>query len=124
MRCHKVGKEGGDPSPELTIGPELNRIGSQRNRTHLVASLLTPSSDISDGYGTVVLKTKEGEEVSGILSKKTDLFWTITLANGKKRNFRPAEISSHILASTMPPMGALLKPEEIRDVVEFLAGLK
>ena len=124
IRCHKLGKEGGKPSPELTIGPELNRVGAQRDRKHLVASLLTPSSDISDGYGTVVLKTNEGEEVSGILSKKTDLFWTITLASGKKRNLRPAEISSHILASTMPPMGALLKPEEIRDVVEFLAGLK
>ncbi len=124
IRCHKLGKEGGNPSPELTIGPELNRIGSQRDRRHLVASLLTPSSDISDGYGTVVLKTKEGEEVSGILSRKTDLFWTITLANGKKRNLRPDEISSHILASAMPPMGALLKPEEIRDMVEFLASLK
>lgn len=124
IRCHKLGKEGGKPSTELTIGPELSRIGGKRDRKHLVSSLLTPSSDISDGFGTVVLKTKEGEEVSGILSKKTELFWTITLANGKKRNLRPDEVSSHILTSTMPPVGALLKPEEIRDVVEFLAGLK
>ena len=89
-----------------------------------MATLLTPSSEISDGFGTVVLKTTEGEEISGILTKKTDLFWTITLATGKKRNLRPDEISSHILASTMPPMGSILKPEEIRDVVEFLAGQK
>ena len=124
IRCHKIGKEGGKPSTEITIGPELTTIGKLRDRKHLVASLLTPSSDISDGFGVVVLKTTEGEEVSGILTKKTDLFWSITLADGKKRNFRPAEISSHILTSTMPPMGALLKPEEVRDVVEFLASLK
>ena len=124
IRCHKVGKEGGKPSTEITIGPELTTIGKLRDRKHLVASLLTPSSDISDGFGIVVLKTTEGEEVSGILTKKTDLFWSITLADGKKRNFRPAEISSHILTSTMPPMGALLKPEEVRDVVEFLSSLK
>jgi len=124
IRCHKIGKEGGKPSTEITIGPELTTIGKLRDRKHLVASLLTPSSDISDGFGIVVLKTTEGEEVSGILTKKTDLFWSITLADGKKRNFRPAEISSHILTSTMPPMGALLKPEEVRDVVEFLSSLK
>ena len=124
IRCHKVGKEGGKPSTEITIGPELTTIGKLRDRKHLVASLLTPSSDISDGFGIAVLKTTEGEEVSGILTKKTDLFWSITLADGKKRNFRPAEISSHILTSTMPPMGALLKPEEVRDVVEFLSSLK
>ena len=124
IRCHKLGKEGGKPSAEITIGPELTRIGKLRDRRHLVASLLTPSSEISDGFGTVVLKTTEGEEISGILTKKTNLFWTITLATGKKRNLRPDEISSHILVSTMPPMGSILKPEEIRDVVEFLAGQK
>lgn len=124
VRCHKIGKEGGKKSAEITIGPELTRIGKIRDRKHLVASLLTPSSAISDGFGTVILKTIEGEEVSGILTRKTDLFWTITLADGKKRNLRPDEISSHILASTMPPMGAILKPEEVRDVVEFLAHQK
>lgn len=124
IRCHKLGKEGGKPSAEITIGPELTSIGKLRDRRHLVASLLTPSSEISDGFGTVVLKTTEGEEISGILTKKTNLFWTITLATGKKRNLRPDEISSHILVSTMPPMGSILKPEEIRDVVEFLAGQK
>ena len=124
IRCHRVGKEGGKPSGELTIGPELSRIGSKRDRSHLVASLLTPSSEVSDGFGTVLLKTKEGEEISGILSKKTDLFWTVTLADGRKRNLRPAEVSSHLMTSAMPPMGSLMKPEEIRDVVEYLASLK
>ena len=124
IRCHKIGKEGGKPSTEITIGPELTRIGKLRDRKHLVAALLTPSSEITDGFGTVVLKTTEGEEVSGILTKKTELFWTITLANGRKRNLRPDEISSHILASTMPPMGAILKPEEVRDIVEFLTSQK
>ena len=119
-----MGKEGGQPAKDLTIGPELNKIGSKRDRAHLVASLLTPGADVSDGFGTVVLKTNEGEEFSGILSKKTNSFWTITLANGEKRNLRPGEISSQVLLSSMPPMGALMKPEEIRDVVEYLASLK
>ena len=124
IRCHRVGKEGGQPAKDLTIGPELNKIGSKRDRAHLVASLLTPGADVSDGFGTVVLKTNEGEEFSGILSKKTNSFWTITMANGEKRNLRPGEISSQVLLSSMPPMGALMKPEEIRDVVEYLASLK
>lgn len=117
IRCHQVGKDGSN------LGPNLSKIGATRDRKHLVTSMLQPNKEISDGYGLVTLKTKDGEEISGILSK-TKPFWVIILADGKKRNLRPNEISSHILASTMPPMGALMKPEEIRDVIEYLANLK
>ena len=44
--------------------------------------------------------------------------------HGEVRAWTPQEVASHTLTSVMPPMGALMKPEEIRDVISYLAELK
>ena len=119
VRCHQVGDTVGS-----TMGPDLTKIGAIRDRAHLVASMLEPSRDISDGYGTVVLKTRGGQEFAGVLSKTTESEWTITLADSTEQKIRPGDVESHILTSAMPAMGVLLNPEEIRDVVSYLATLK
>ncbi|MEO1834480.1 MAG: c-type cytochrome, partial [Akkermansiaceae bacterium] len=118
IRCHQLGKDGSN------LGPNLSKIGARRTREHLVTSMLQPTKEISEGYGTIVLKTRDGEEINGLLTRKSEDFWVVTMADGKKRNLRPHEISSHTLSSTMPPLGALMKAEEIRDVVEYLSELK
>ena len=41
-----------------------------------------------------------------------------------KQSIKPGEVDSHTLTSVMPPVGLLMKPEEIRDVVSYLAELK
>ena len=118
IRCHMVGKVGSN------LGPDLTKIGASRDRAHLVASMLEPNREIAEGYGTVQLKTEAGEEIAGVLSKKDKANWTITLADGKPRTIPVADIASHTLASSMPPVGLLMKPEEIRDVISYLAELK
>ncbi|MFT5105342.1 MAG: quinoprotein glucose dehydrogenase, partial [Pseudoalteromonas tetraodonis] len=117
IRCHQLGKDGSN------LGPDLSKIGKIRTRAQLVTSMLDPTSEISDGYGTILLKTKSGEEHSGVLSKQTDQAWTITLPDGKEKSLSPNDIESHTLTSVMPPMGALMKPHEIRDIIAYLAGL-
>ena len=70
------------------------------------------------------MKTKSGEEIAGVLSEKGETKWTITTPNGKSRQVEAAEIETHSVVTTMPPMGAILEPEEIRDIVSYLAELK
>ena len=118
IRCHKVGKVGSD------LGPDLTKIGASRDRPKLVASMLEPNREIVEGYGTVQLKMKNGEEIAGVLSKKEKSNWIITMADGKPRKVAATEIVSHTLVSLMPPVGLLMKPEEIRDVISYLAELK
>lgn len=118
IRCHKVGKVGSD------LGPDLTKIGASRDRPKLVASMLEPNREIVEGYGTVQLKMKNGEEIAGVLSKKEKANWIITMADGKPRKVAATEIVSHTLVSLMPPIGLLMKPEEIRDVISYLAELK
>ena len=86
--------------------------------------MLEPNREIVEGYGTVQLKMKNGEEIAGVLSKKEKSNWIITMADGKPRKVAATEIVSHTLVSLMPPVGLLMKPEEIRDVISYLAELK
>ena len=118
IRCHKIDKVGSD------LGPNLTQIGKIRSRSHLVISMLDPLREISDGYGNIVAKLKNGKEIAGVLSSKKDDEWLITLADGKKMKIKPEDIESSQLASIMPPMSGIMKPKEIRDVVSYLATLK
>ncbi len=50
---------------------------------------------------------------------------TIKDIEGKTTKLAAAEIKRRSLpTSPMPPVGPLLKPREIRDIIEFLRGLK
>lgn len=118
IRCHQVGKDGSN------LGPNLSKIGKDRKRSHLVASMLEPNKEITPGYGTIVVKTKDGKEISGVLTRKEKTIWIITQADNSKEIVNPKNIASHTVTSTMPPMGLIMKPEEIRDVVSYLATLK
>ena len=59
-----------------------------------------------------------------MLSKKEKDIWIITQADNTKEIVNPKNVVSQSVGSSMPPMGAIMKPEEIRDVVAYLAGLK
>ena len=118
IRCHKINKVGSD------LGPDLTKIGRLRNRAHLVISMLDPLREISEGYGNILIKTKSGDEIIGILSSKKTKEWIITLADGSKKKIDPTTVDTTQVISIMPPMSAIMKPEEIRDVVSYLATLK
>ncbi|MGI9244053.1 MAG: DUF7133 domain-containing protein, partial [Verrucomicrobiales bacterium] len=50
IRCHMIGDVGSN------LGPDLSKIGAKRTRAHLVTSMLAPNREISDGFGTVLIK--------------------------------------------------------------------
>ena len=117
IRCHKIGEVGSN------LGPALDLIG-KKDAAYLVRSMLEPAKEIAEGYGTVALATKGGKQHTGFLAKKTADTWTLRLPDGKQVAVPVAEIKTHTLTTTMPPMGAILKPTEIRDVVAYLKSLK
>ena len=119
IRCHQIGK-----SVNAGIGPNLTKIGKTRDRAHLIDSLLNPNSDLSEGYGSVLLETKTGEQVSGVLEKKGAKIWLITLPDTTKKTLAVDQIKTHTLMSSMPPMGLLLNEYEIRDIISYLATLR
>lgn len=119
VRCHNMGSEGG------SVGPNLAKIGGILSREQILQALIEPSARLSPGYGTVSLKLKDGQEVTGTLAKENAEELVITTSDAEPLVIPVSRIAKREnMPSSMPPMGTLLTKREIRDVVEFLSGLK
>ncbi len=119
VRCHNMGSEGG------SVGPNLSKIGGTLSREQILQALIEPSARLSPGYGTVSLKLKDGQEVTGTLAKENAEELVITTSDAEPLVIPVSRIAKREnMPSSMPPMGTLLSKREIRDVVEYLSGLK
>ncbi|MDP3073980.1 MAG: HEAT repeat domain-containing protein [Opitutaceae bacterium] len=118
--CHAADAAGGSE-----VGPNLRTIGAQRDAAYLLESLLDPAAQIATGYGLVNVTLKDKREVTGTLAKETPEAVTVRAFDGKQQVIPRAEIASQSPpVSIMPPMGAILQPRELRDVVTYLSSLK
>jgi putative membrane-bound dehydrogenase-like protein len=121
VRCHNFG--GG--SSMAMVGPDLGRIGAALTREQLLESLINPTARIAPGFGVVSITLASGSTVEGLLKAETATTLAIEDATGQRRTVQRAVITRRTDGpSAMPAMGALLRPREIRDVVEFLATLR
>ena len=118
LRCHAVAGKGGD------VGPPLDRIGSRRSREKILEGIVNPQAEVVLGYGVQSVTLKDGTIVTGLLTDETD--GEIKIKEGdESRTIPKSEVTSRTPSiSGMPPMGALLKPEELRDVIAYLYSLK
>jgi quinoprotein glucose dehydrogenase len=119
-RCHSLRGRGTD------VGPNLTNIASTLSREQLLEALLEPNARVAPGYGTVGITLKNGQRVDGMLRGETDTHVIISTGTPPvERQIPKADIAERSNpVSAMPPMGALMKPAEIRDVVEFLGTLR
>ena len=119
-RCHAIRGRGAD------VGPELTRIGRTLTREQILEALTEPNARIAPGYGTVSLTLKDGTSVGGTLREETDTELVIAAAAGEEPRRVPkaaiAERSDPV--SGMPPLGLVLTPRDVRDLVEFLSALR
>lgn len=71
------------------------------------------------------VKTTKGITVSGALKEENDKTLTLTLQDKTETTVNIVEIESRSAPlSVMPPMSAILTPRELRDMAEYLSGLK
>jgi quinoprotein glucose dehydrogenase len=120
QRCHKLDGQGGE------VGPEMNGIAAKQTREYLLEAITHPSAKIAEGYQSVILTTLDGKTVSGVLRKKDDKAYTIVTAENKVVVVPRDDVDSERPdQSAMPDdLHKKLSKRELRDVVEFLAGLK
>lgn len=120
VRCHKYNKGKGS-----TIGPNLKSIGKEKDRRYILESVLNPQVVIAPGYGTISVTLKNGDIVAGQFRKETKKELEIRDVDNQTIKVPLDQIKDRSpVISTMPPMMALLKKHEIRDVVAYLATLK
>src|SRR6185295_19451596 len=65
VRCHKVGGEGGD------AGPDLSLVAKGRPVEYLLESVVKPSAHIAPGFDIVTLQLADGSTETGSVAAET-----------------------------------------------------
>ena len=77
------------------------------------------------GYGIVTLINKDNSVVSGVLMERGENHIVLKNPDGTVHRHSLEQMANlKPPISTMPPMGAILTPRQLRDLVEYLSGLK
>ena len=119
IKCHTVLGTGSN------VGPDLTHIGSTLSREQILQAMVEPTARLAPGYGVVTLTLKDGSEVFGKLDKETTKGLTLVTANAEPLIIPLDRIAKRKnIPSSMPVMTSKLSKRELRDVVEFLAGMK
>ncbi len=118
--CHRFDNEG------ASVGPDLTAVAGRFNVRDLLESIIEPSKEISDQYGAIVIRKKDGEVVNGrvgnlngeVLMVIENMFAPGDFTNVKRQDIESIEPSK----VSMMPEGLLntLKQDEIQDLAAFL----
>jgi putative heme-binding domain-containing protein len=119
-RCHSI------PARPADVGPNLQHIASTLSREQLLEALIEPNARIAPGYGTVGITLKDGTRVDGTLREEnaTDVVLQVGTPPVERRIAKTDIAQRTNPVSAMPPFGLILKPRDLRDLVEFLTTLK
>ncbi len=121
IRCHAVGKEGGN------VGPELGSVGAKYPRDELVASVLFPSARISSGYESEVFALADGRVITGIIRRETADSVEIQDAEAKVIKVAKDDIDARKRSdvSIMPTgLAKGITTKDFADVVAYLETLR
>ena len=122
MRCHKAEDKGHSAGGDA--GPNLSGIGKIHDLRYLLQSLVDPAAVVAPGYGITAVTFKNGAALGGMLVAETPDHLDIATPDKLLRAKRADIASFTPPVSAMPPMGDLIKPDEIRDLVAWLASLE
>ena len=119
MQCHMVGRKGG------VQGPALDTVGKRLSREKILEALVNPSAEIAEGYGLFTLTTTSGESLAGRLGNESGTEVGLILPTGETKTIPKNQIKERAgPVSAMPPMALALPPQDLRDLVAYLASLK
>ena len=119
--CHAIGYLGGH------VGPDLTAIGPVRTERDLLEAIVYPSASFVRSYEPVIIRTKSGDDYSGVLKK--DVPDEIVVATGPDTEVRVARADITDMrpgrVSVMPAgLDQMLTKQELADLVAFLKHTK
>ncbi|PHS11505.1 MAG: glucose dehydrogenase [Blastopirellula sp.] len=120
VRCHRAQGTGG------RVGPELDAIGKEKLRDYLLEAIVLPNAKIAKGFESILVLTEDGKTFSGVLKEETDDAINIVDAKGNLITIPQDEVEATRSAKSPMPEDIFkhLSQRELRDLVEFLSGLK
>jgi putative heme-binding domain-containing protein len=120
LACHRVGETGS------RLGPNLTNIGSTRRSVEIERALLEPNADAAPQNRFVKVVTEDGKTVTGRLLNIDTFSIQLLDSNENLRSFPRSglRMSSVLEKSEMQSYKDKLSPQELADVVSYLASLK
>lgn len=119
MRCH-----GGGGGHGGGVGPALAGV-SARGVEHVLGSILAPQAEIADGFASIVVTRRDGSTVSGLLVDEDDAEIRLDVGEGVIESIEQDAVAARTEPSSgMPPMGLVLPPRDLRDVVAYVMSLE
>jgi len=108
------------------LGPDLTRAGRQRSLAYLRESVVAPDADITPGYATITVVTRDGKKIIGVEKGFDNFSARLIDLSGHYYSFNKDDVTSiqREYRSVMPSSyGRLFSERELEDLVAFLAGL-
>jgi putative heme-binding domain-containing protein len=121
-RCHAAEGKG-----SATLGPDLTGLALKYDRAEIVRSVLEPSNRISTGYQPVVLATRDGKVLSGMIRAETNDAIDLVDSEGKLTRVARSEVKERRLGTvSLMPAGLAdgLTVAEFADLISYLSSLK
>lgn len=121
VACHSL------KTDEVMKGPFMGQVGSIMNKEQIAESILKPNASISQGFSTVQIRTKGGENYVGFITSESADDLTIRNIVGTATGLKKSEIAERKeLETSMMPSGLAnsLSYEEMASLVTFLSEQK
>ena len=118
--CHAIGGAGGK------VGPEMTSLGASTPAAdYIVESVLLPNKRVKEGFNSVQVTTKEGEELSGNLVRENAEELILRDATAREISIPKRGIATRKMAGSLMPAGLVdfLTPQERLDLYAFLGQL-
>jgi len=119
--CHMIHGQGSG------FGPELTGIGSKRSAAFLRESLVAPEAAVPDDFLLLELVTASGATIRGVRMNEDSFSVQIKESSGEFHSYRKAvlkDLRKLRGKSPMPSYDGSLKPEEMDDLIAYLASLR
>lgn len=120
LSCHRVLDDGS------RLGPDLSDVGSRLAVDALRASLIEPNPEVQSQYRSYRVITRDGTVITGKLLNQDQFSLQMLDSNEKLRAFQKSDLREYNFVKTapMPSYQGKLSPEELTDLIAYLASLK
>ncbi|MGH9662474.1 MAG: c-type cytochrome [Bryobacteraceae bacterium] len=118
--CHRIQNRGG------RMGPDLTQIGRTRSLKYLRESVVAPNADITPGFNTITVVTRDGKKITGVQRGFDNFSAQLMDAQDNYFSFLKSDVTSidRQFRSIMPDTyGKQLGAAEIDDMIAYMHGL-
>ncbi|MFM7846403.1 MAG: HEAT repeat domain-containing protein, partial [Planctomycetota bacterium] len=120
VRCHTVQGRGGD------VGPELTKIGGEKNAAYLLESIVLPNKTIAKNFESVLVVDDQGKVTSGVIKAEDAQTLQLVTAEGGLVKIDKSAIEERRAAKSPMPEDLIkqLTSYELRDLIAYLSSLR